>query len=661
MSSKYSFTIRLSILTRIANNCFFHYSHRHDEGLKSIERDPKRWSTSTVGTADYSNPFDAHVASGVAATTNSAKSYFSALYNVVVCDTIDKVRKLDVWGKIWYVVTFVNVYSTKVTIPPQLSQLLDEDDDIEDGEEGDECDEAVNEAQNMNAAETPLYDSVNLTTPMSALPPAQLPKFKFTQHDSTTDSSSLDDASILHPRTPTPPSAAIDSSNAKSTKRTTQFRLKLDTLKRDNSTNSKKTHDKIATQIAASRMPKFSKAYLNFLYCLIKIPVERLLLYPLLMALWPICNSVFMIFSLQLTTPTLFIVIASSVLLSIVLFLLTRRIVYVATSLRKLFELRPIDEQDLRECNFPSENMTTASEHGSTISQNGRDQTQLSTQELGVRDIRRFLIWLAVKPGAVDSTLSITTAEDVYATPTSSNPIMKTPISPPRRQDSLKPIPGVDDEEMFARPIPVTKAGIWETKRRLAKRLFVEHSHTLSRFYYLDFFAAFVAFVTCILWIYAAAKEIVGILTIVAQILRIDRGMVGVTLLAWGNSIGDLFADMALAKSGQFFTALTAVFTGPIQNIFLTIGVTFLIITVENGGNAVILPKIPPNVYLVFIFLLIGLFLFCIILPLFLFRLRMPFSLGVSMLAYYMIFLVVIIIAQLTHGFGMGRMFGSEW
>ena len=52
-------------------------------------------------------------------------------------------------------------------------------------------------------------------------------------------------------------------------------------------------------------------------------------------------------------------------------------------------------------------------------------------------------------------------------------------------------------------------------------------------------------------WIYLLAEEIVGILRAIGVVANIDAAVLGLTVLAWGNSIGDLITDCALARAGQ--------------------------------------------------------------------------------------------------------------
>lgn len=62
--------------------------------------------------------------------------------------------------------------------------------------------------------------------------------------------------------------------------------------------------------------------------------------------------------------------------------------------------------------------------------------------------------------------------------------------------------------------------------------------------------------------------ELFGIITGVSSIL------LGLTLLSWGNSVGDVFTSIAISKKGLGEMALTGCLAGPIFNIMLGAGVT---------------------------------------------------------------------------------------
>merc|ERR1711865_1253900 len=56
------------------------------------------------------------------------------------------------------------------------------------------------------------------------------------------------------------------------------------------------------------------------------------------------------------------------------------------------------------------------------------------------------------------------------------------------------------------------------------------------------------------------------------------------TVLAWGNSIGDLVADLSVARAGSPNMAVTACFAGPLFNMLVGLGVSFFVQCAATGG-----------------------------------------------------------------------------
>ena len=74
---------------------------------------------------------------------------------------------------------------------------------------------------------------------------------------------------------------------------------------------------------------------------------------------------------------------------------------------------------------------------------------------------------------------------------------------------------------------------------------------------------AYVAFLVSTVWIYSIATEVVGIITMIGVISRLPEVVLGLTLLAWSNSLGDLITDITVAKQGYPRMAISACFGGP--------------------------------------------------------------------------------------------------
>lgn len=85
---------------------------------------------------------------------------------------------------------------------------------------------------------------------------------------------------------------------------------------------------------------------------------------------------------------------------------------------------------------------------------------------------------------------------------------------------------------------------------------------------------SFAGFVVAIAWISAVASQVVGALKALAVILNMSHAIMGLTIFAVGNSLGDLVADVTVAKLGYPVMALSACFGGPMLNILLGIGLS---------------------------------------------------------------------------------------
>ncbi|KAK5123907.1 hypothetical protein LTR85_002103 [Meristemomyces frigidus] len=81
-------------------------------------------------------------------------------------------------------------------------------------------------------------------------------------------------------------------------------------------------------------------------------------------------------------------------------------------------------------------------------------------------------------------------------------------------------------------------------------------------------------FTVSIAWISTIAAQVVGALKALAVVLNMSHAIMGLTIFAVGNSLGDLVADVTVARLGYPVMALSACFGGPMLNILLGIGLS---------------------------------------------------------------------------------------
>ncbi|KAL7792893.1 Ca2+ transporter [Trichoderma ceciliae] len=95
----------------------------------------------------------------------------------------------------------------------------------------------------------------------------------------------------------------------------------------------------------------------------------------------------------------------------------------------------------------------------------------------------------------------------------------------------------------------------------------------------------FLGFIISIAWISTVAGEVVGVLKTFGIVLGISEALLGLTIFAAGNSVGDLVADITVARLGYPVMALSACFGGPMLNILLGIGVGGVLMMVQDANH----------------------------------------------------------------------------
>lgn len=154
------------------------------------------------------------------------------------------------------------------------------------------------------------------------------------------------------------------------------------------------------------------------------------------------------------------------------------------------------------------------------------------------------------------------------------------------------------------------------------------------------------AFCMSILWIYAVSNELLSALSSTGTYLGISPTIMGIIVLAWGNSFGDLVADVATARNGAFETAITAVFSSPVQNVLLTIGVAFLIAALKSPTRSVFVASLSFDIYLA-LAVLLGVLLMCLLLVPLRYDFQIPRNFGFTLLVIYMLYFPIAVLTGL--------------
>lgn len=107
---------------------------------------------------------------------------------------------------------------------------------------------------------------------------------------------------------------------------------------------------------------------------------------------------------------------------------------------------------------------------------------------------------------------------------------------------------------------------------------------------------AFYGFVMAATWIDWIADSLVALLNFIGIVLHIPGAIMGLTILAWGNSVGDLSANITMARKGLANMAMTACFAGPVFNILLGLGLGFRSLESQTGKEESVVSLSSPIV-----------------------------------------------------------------
>jgi sodium/potassium/calcium exchanger 6 len=93
---------------------------------------------------------------------------------------------------------------------------------------------------------------------------------------------------------------------------------------------------------------------------------------------------------------------------------------------------------------------------------------------------------------------------------------------------------------------------------------------------------SFLGFLISISWVSTIANEVVAVLKMLGTVYHISDAILGLTVFAMGNSLGDLVSNLTIAKMGYPMMALSACFGGPMLNIMVGIGVSCLVVMIQQ-------------------------------------------------------------------------------
>ncbi|KAJ1728923.1 hypothetical protein LPJ61_003781 [Coemansia biformis] len=127
----------------------------------------------------------------------------------------------------------------------------------------------------------------------------------------------------------------------------------------------------------------------------------------------------------------------------------------------------------------------------------------------------------------------------------------------------------------------------------------------------------FIGFVSGLVWVAILADEIISITQALGLVLGLSEEILGLTIVGFGNSLGDLVTNLTMARMGFPLMALSACFSGPMLSLLLGVGVAVCASIARAGprSNPLDIPITSPAVFVSAACLAINTLLFLVAIP----------------------------------------------
>jgi len=146
-------------------------------------------------------------------------------------------------------------------------------------------------------------------------------------------------------------------------------------------------------------------------------------------------------------------------------------------------------------------------------------------------------------------------------------------------------------------------------------------------------------------WLQIIANNLLAIIRALGEIIGISESLLGLTILAWGNSFPGLVANLAVARKGFPSMAIAACFGEPLLNLLLGFGVSYTYVILSKGEDLAF--QMNPTLIITFSTLVVVLVSCLIFVPLKKFKGTKP--LGIYLISLFVLSSFINILNEILH------------
>uniref|UniRef100_A0AC35FD63 Sodium/calcium exchanger membrane region domain-containing protein n=1 Tax=Panagrolaimus sp. PS1159 TaxID=55785 RepID=A0AC35FD63_9BILA len=155
--------------------------------------------------------------------------------------------------------------------------------------------------------------------------------------------------------------------------------------------------------------------------------------------------------------------------------------------------------------------------------------------------------------------------------------------------------------------------------------------------------SGYFGFIVSVSWIYLMSSELVNIILMLSIVSQLSQEILGLTVMAWCNNMGDFIADTSVARQGFSQMGASAAIAAPMFTMLIGFGTAFFIATLQ--GKQI---NISMDIIKGLLVVMIAASLITTFVTLFINKFHAKRIHGIILIVLYFVFLIAVILFDLN-------------